>query len=312
MSTETDQVFTGAGEQLDPFFIDDAAEPNASITVDKENSEEHEVAASETSSVSSSEFDEEEWAEVSKGRYFGSDPKDDIICHNCKGHGHVSRDCTHTLCTTCGAIDDHPPHRCPRTKRCMNCGLLGHIQSKCPEPRNRSRVCRTCNIDTHTSRTCPLIWRYYVETEDTVRVEAGRVKKHCYNCAAEGHFGDDCDLPSRSQYQSNTAFCEANCPTGNDVSNEEFTKKLHQEFKDDSHYRPSSSYSQSNNNNKYSKRPHKRSYSSGYNSYNSDRKRRDNYSPYSDGRDKSLRNRISSPSSPAESSKRRKTWRKRW
>ncbi|KAL2312691.1 Protein air1 [Schizosaccharomyces pombe] len=172
-----------------------------------------------------------EWADVSRGRYFGSDPSESIVCHNCKGTGHISKDCPHVLCTTCGAIDDHISVRCPWTKKCMNCGLLGHIAARCSEPRKRGpRVCRTCHTDTHTSSTCPLIWRYYVEKEHPVRIDVSEVRKFCYNCASDEHFGDDCTLPSRSNYPESTAFCEANCPSGNDASNKEFFETRRKEF----------------------------------------------------------------------------------
>lgn len=41
---------------------------------------------------------EDSWAEISKGRYFGAaEATDTRLCHNCKGSGHISRDCPHSL-----------------------------------------------------------------------------------------------------------------------------------------------------------------------------------------------------------------------
>ncbi|EPX74323.1 zinc knuckle TRAMP complex subunit Air1 [Schizosaccharomyces octosporus yFS286] len=182
-------------------------------------------SSTELSDSTLDEVEDNEWADVSRGRYFGADPSETILCHNCKGFGHIAKECPHTLCTTCGAIDDHISSRCPRTKRCINCGLLGHIAVRCPESRRKGpRRCLTCHTESHTSGTCPLIWRYYVESENGVRVDPNEVKKFCYNCASGEHFGDDCPLPSRSNYPESTAFCEANCPTGNDVSNSFFNE----------------------------------------------------------------------------------------
>ncbi|EPY54314.1 zinc knuckle TRAMP complex subunit Air1 [Schizosaccharomyces cryophilus OY26] len=200
-----------------------------------EGGENEEVYENDSSTeLSESTLDEVEggeWADVSRGRYFGADPSETILCHNCKGFGHIAKECPHTLCTTCGAIDDHISPRCPRTKRCINCGLLGHIAVRCPESRRKGpRRCLTCNTESHTSWTCPLIWRYYVETDTGVRVNPDEVKKYCYNCASGEHFGDDCHLPSRSNYPESTAFCEANCPTGNDVSNSVFNENRKTEF----------------------------------------------------------------------------------
>lgn len=43
-------------------------------------------------------------------------------------HGHSSRDCTHSQCFICGAIDtDHEARNCPVALVCSACGSRGHF-----------------------------------------------------------------------------------------------------------------------------------------------------------------------------------------
>ncbi|RSH87432.1 hypothetical protein EHS25_003342 [Saitozyma podzolica] len=98
------------------------------------------------------------------------------ICSNCKKPGHKPRDCPHIICTTCGVMDQHERRDCPF-------GL-----------------------------SCPSLWRVYTYFSTESRAEAIRAKsvltswekeaacggaseQWCYNCARQGHLGDDC--PSR-------------------------------------------------------------------------------------------------------------------
>lgn len=172
------------------------------------------------------ESEEDEWAEVSHGRYFAStDPEvsaqitdsadREQLCHNCKGVGHRARNCPHRLCRTCGAVDDHNTERCPMTQRCYNCSRLGHPAAKCPDrQRMRGEHCRSCGSKAHAAASCPQIWRLYWPRpqfslaspwEDDVAI-------FCYNCAARGHYGDDCPRPHRTRFPDNSAFCEDNLP----------------------------------------------------------------------------------------------------
>ncbi|WVR07006.1 hypothetical protein IAU60_004045 [Kwoniella sp. DSM 27419] len=166
--------------------------------------------------------------DISKGskRYFDADdgePKEleatflatadqSKICQNCKRPGHRSKDCKHIICTTCGKEDDHERRDCPIGLVCFGCGGRGHRKQDCPDPTSRmSRRtgCDRCGSRDHMENTCPAIWRVYAYVSDERRLDAQKEKfeaegwekeavggkaaeEWCYNCAREGHFGDDC------------------------------------------------------------------------------------------------------------------------
>ncbi|WWC89346.1 uncharacterized protein L201_004268 [Kwoniella dendrophila CBS 6074] len=166
--------------------------------------------------------------DISKGskRYF--DPEEDEtqeveatflatadqskICQNCKRPGHRSKDCKHIICTTCGAEDSHERRDCPVVLVCFGCGGRGHRKQDCPDPSSRSSRrtgCDRCGSRDHTENTCHTIWRVYAYVSPNSRKEIMEEKvtsegwekeaiggrssdEWCYNCAKEGHLGDDC------------------------------------------------------------------------------------------------------------------------
>ncbi|OCF42921.1 hypothetical protein I317_03272 [Kwoniella heveanensis CBS 569] len=166
--------------------------------------------------------------DISKGskRYFDPDedePKEveatflatadqSKICQNCKRPGHRSKDCKHIICTTCGAEDDHERRDCPVGLVCFGCGGRGHRKQDCPDPASRmSRRtgCDRCGSRDHMENTCHTIWRVYAYRSHDGRTDVQKEKlsaegwekeaiggkasdEWCYNCAREGHLGDDC------------------------------------------------------------------------------------------------------------------------
>lgn len=159
--------------------------------------------------------EDSDWDDISKGRYFGAadDDTSGPLCHNCKQAGHKKRDCPHQLCRSCGALDDHDTMRCPMTQRCYNCSRLGHVVSKCPEPhRQQGSFCRECGSRSHLERSCPQIWRLYLPSPQFKLDGEWEVEAWCYNCAAQGHYGDDCSKPHRARLIEQSAFCQANQP----------------------------------------------------------------------------------------------------
>ncbi|WVF71437.1 hypothetical protein IAT40_006241 [Kwoniella sp. CBS 6097] len=134
------------------------------------------------------------------------------ICQNCKRPGHRSKDCKHIICTTCGAEDDHERRDCPVGLVCFGCGGRGHRKQDCPDPASRmSRRtgCDRCGRRDHMENTCHTIWRVYAYRSHDGRTDVQREKmgadgwekeaiggkasdEWCYNCAREGHLGDDC------------------------------------------------------------------------------------------------------------------------
>ncbi|ORY83826.1 hypothetical protein BCR37DRAFT_378837 [Protomyces lactucae-debilis] len=186
--------------------INDAAGPAKQATSEAEKAGDSESDAE----------DAEDWADISKGRYFGdpNEATDAQRCHNCKGIGHKRKDCPHSLCRTCGALDDHDTVRCPLTQRCFNCARLGHLASACPEPQRQSGShCKECGSRSHLARSCPQIWRlYHPDVHFNADSTDWSVTPYCYNCADQGHYGDDCDLPHRTRLLEPSAFCLANEP----------------------------------------------------------------------------------------------------
>ncbi|WWC70235.1 uncharacterized protein I206_104185 [Kwoniella pini CBS 10737] len=134
------------------------------------------------------------------------------ICQNCKRPGHRSKDCKHVICTTCGAEDSHERRDCPVGLVCFGCGSRGHRKQDCPDPvsrMSRRTGCDRCGSRDHMENTCHTIWRVYAYLSNDVRAEiikdkyasdgwekeaiGGRASEEwCYNCAREGHLGDDC------------------------------------------------------------------------------------------------------------------------
>jgi protein AIR1/2 len=48
------------------------------------------------------------------------------VCRNCKKPGHIASRCPHTVCNTCGALDEHERKDCPWSVLCFGCGQRGH------------------------------------------------------------------------------------------------------------------------------------------------------------------------------------------
>ncbi len=117
-------------------------------------------------------------------------------------------------CRTCGALDDHDTARCPMTQRCFNCSRLGHIAPACPEPQRQSgSFCKSCGSRTHLDRSCPQIWRLYIPSPTFNPDGPWKCEAWCYNCAAKGHYGDECGKARRTRVVDQSAFCIGNQPT---------------------------------------------------------------------------------------------------
>ncbi|WWD17368.1 hypothetical protein CI109_101809 [Kwoniella shandongensis] len=179
-------------------------------------------------------FDPEETAGNEVEPTFLATADQSKICQNCKRPGHRSKDCTHIICMTCGAEDSHERRDCPVGLVCYGCGGRGHRKQDCPDldSRNSRRTgCDRCGSRDHMENTCPTLWRVYLyrsraDREEVQKIKAGAdgwekeavggepTEEWCYNCAREGHFGDDCSqrrgslayltVPSAFSYEMST------------------------------------------------------------------------------------------------------------
>ncbi|KAJ2442114.1 hypothetical protein GGF42_007068, partial [Coemansia sp. RSA 2424] len=156
-----------------------------------------------------------------RNRYFMEEKE--IICRKCYRPGHIAKDCTTITCAVCGN-DGHTSKDCKLTGNvCHACNMRGHIASECPQrtesgastsSQQRSRGCDRCSARTHHTEECATIWRRYVYAGSRPP-EYSDVTAWCYNCAARGHFGDNCQMPRAKgslAYQGDTAFGSVNCP----------------------------------------------------------------------------------------------------
>ncbi|KAK9357039.1 hypothetical protein V1505DRAFT_360788 [Lipomyces doorenjongii] len=154
-----------------------------------------------------------------QGRYFGKLDNEHVsLCINCHQPGHMASDCQVIVCQTCGEQDDHLTRNCPKTKRCSNCNKLGHDSFACKE-RRRDIYCSRCRSSRHGYETCPSIWCLYTTSRKPLSPISALF---CYNCAGEGHYGDDCPRarPMMQPLIEASVFSARNLPSGCKLSKE--------------------------------------------------------------------------------------------
>ncbi|KAK7112227.1 zinc finger CCHC domain-containing protein 7-like isoform X2 [Littorina saxatilis] len=147
------------------------------------------------------EIDDSDLKPSGKGRqvsrYYA---KSEIICHNCKKAGHLSKICPEPKkvhnCNLCG-LPGHFSSRCAN-RVCYNCNFPGHMGADCPSPRRNPRdLCARCRVRGHSEEHCPDHWRQYHATVTTSEELVQKKKSvnprvYCCNCARRGHFAYEC------------------------------------------------------------------------------------------------------------------------
>lgn len=125
------------------------------------------------------------------------------FCNNCKKKGHLSKDCMeprNTKCYICGR--DHVWSMCHQ-RMCGRCLEYGHTTKKC-RYKACELTCNLCKMRGHTVNDCPDLWRrYHLTTSPDSIIKGSKeisqgVKKYCYNCGHEGHYGHECLRPRMS------------------------------------------------------------------------------------------------------------------
>jgi len=127
------------------------------------------------------------------------------LCSICLEPDHQARDCSHQLCLTCGAIDEHTTRQCPVSLVCHSCGSRGHLSRHCPSSsRSNGVYCARCDSNSHLTLNCPSIWRAYDEEPND---KPKRVLRACYYCGDTGdHFGDECPFRRSTLHTEPSAF----------------------------------------------------------------------------------------------------------
>lgn len=152
-----------------------------------------------------------------EGRYFGVVDPDATqpVCSNCHRRGHKRAQCKVVVCHACGKVDDHYESQCPNSMVCSNCGEKGHFRNNCPSKKYQT-YCVECNSRDHATERCPTIWRSYVlkRKDKNTKIAYPTNMIFCYNCAAKGHYGDDCPeyRISRTPNINGSAFSGDNLP----------------------------------------------------------------------------------------------------
>lgn len=159
-----------------------------------------------------------------EGRYFGvTDPNTGNaialrqslgpLCDNCRKRGHIRSKCKTVVCHKCGVVGDHYETQCPATVVCVRCGERGHVAAACKSKSRKRQYCRSCDSFLHGDENCPGIWRSYLTLPDNDgTLELPLI--YCYNCASNGHYGDECmeQRTSRIPNFNGSAFSGINLP----------------------------------------------------------------------------------------------------
>ncbi|KAJ2696655.1 hypothetical protein H4R19_005721 [Coemansia spiralis] len=213
-----DAAATGAPMEHRVVRIDALLE---SATLSEPVSTTHEAAVPRARDPEDDEYGYLDEAEIQgRNRYFMEEKE--TICRKCKKAGHIAKDCTTVTCMVCGK-DGHISKDCKLTGSvCHGCNMRGHMVSECPLRSGRSGdkraprafVCNRCDSRNHHTEECATIWRRYAYAGPRPE-KYNDVVAWCYNCAGDGHFGDDCRQPrarGAAAFFSDTAFSAHNCP----------------------------------------------------------------------------------------------------
>ncbi|KAF9432979.1 hypothetical protein BGZ76_010042 [Entomortierella beljakovae] len=119
-------------------------------------------------------------------------PKRMLTCRNCKGDGHMAKDCPEpTICSNCNE-EGHISRECDKEQ-------YGHMSRECPEPRT-DMLCNRCQEPGHISRDC---LRHPDDIVCTACNQTGHIARECgqsrysssmtcYKCNEVGHRAFEC------------------------------------------------------------------------------------------------------------------------
>ncbi|KAK5753547.1 hypothetical protein LTS12_016387 [Elasticomyces elasticus] len=140
-----------------------------------------------------------------QAKYFMlTDPDAYCLCLSCGNTGHDESTCPANACAHCGTIGAHFAAACPAYRKCGKCRQRGHDAAHCTrravQGGGADDPCDVCAHTGHVEEECTDLWRTIgtVDAQRQVtRVAARSMRKACYNCGSNKHWGDNCDtLPS--------------------------------------------------------------------------------------------------------------------
>ncbi|KAK1060155.1 hypothetical protein LTR74_012073 [Friedmanniomyces endolithicus] len=129
-----------------------------------------------------------------------TDPEAIARCLSCGEVGHLDYVCPQNTCKHCGMTDEHALDACPTIRKCSKCRGRGHAHYDCDRRAVRgggvSDPCDICGGTGHVEEECSGLWRTIgkVDSQRPVRkIPVEMMRKACYNCGSDSHWGDDCD-----------------------------------------------------------------------------------------------------------------------
>ncbi|KAF0036106.1 hypothetical protein F2P81_011418 [Scophthalmus maximus] len=100
-------------------------------------------------------------------------------CYNCRGTGHVFRDCKEP--------------RKEREQLCYTCGKAGHVARECDHANEQK--CYSCGGFGHIQKLCDKVKCYRCGEIGHVAVNCGKGSEtNCYNCGKAGHVAKECTI----------------------------------------------------------------------------------------------------------------------
>ncbi|KAK5717652.1 hypothetical protein LTR17_015917 [Elasticomyces elasticus] len=140
-----------------------------------------------------------------QAKYFMlTDPDAYCLCLSCGNTGHDESTCPANACAHCGSIGAHFAAACPTYRKCGKCRQRGHDAAHCTrravQGGGAEDPCDVCAHTGHVEEECTDLSRTIGEVDaqrQVTRVAARSMRKACYNCGSNKHWGDNCDtLPS--------------------------------------------------------------------------------------------------------------------
>ncbi|CAO1617677.1 unnamed protein product [Parajaminaea phylloscopi] len=141
-------------------------------------------------------------------------------CEICGEKGHTKRDCSHLLCASCGATDEHTTRDCPVGISCFRCGQRGHRRNECTADLRRlprHRDCGRCGSHNHAETTCPTYWRIYAYVDEEEWLDF-RTRKAADLRHEQEQLGGSIGSPSRNSRKRPQRRHSDDMDTGSDSS----------------------------------------------------------------------------------------------